>query len=262
AKEPWQMTKAEYRASQYESAKASAIDQTPRAHWGDEEWLQRSIEWRLDMLADAHKTYIRKMLAEGKPVPPEVLKDYPDLAKKQSNPEAVPDVEREARIKYFRQQETKWRETAYKIAEEERGEAAFASAMKKADEFGAKASELEALGRPPAVKTEEWKLREAIADTAYGLAHGVKEGDLRKQLTRNPRAKYWFEPEDVDYILKEAKGEVAAVPEVLELEDVGREWDKLTPRQRQPIVERANLPSSFAIRDWVELPLPKKTQSE
>jgi len=88
-KEPWQMTRAEYRASQYESAKASAIDQTPRAHWGDEEWLQRSIEWRLDMLADAHKTYIRKMLAEGKPVPPEVLKDYPDLAKKHSNPEAV-----------------------------------------------------------------------------------------------------------------------------------------------------------------------------
>jgi len=115
-----------------------------------------------------------------------------------------PEVEREAKIKYFRGEETKWRETAYKIAEEERGEAAFASAIKKADEFGAKASELEA-PQPPAVKTEEWKLREAIADTAYGLAHGVKEEDIRKQLTRNPRAKYWFEPEDVDYILKEAK---------------------------------------------------------
>ncbi|GAI38350.1 unnamed protein product, partial [marine sediment metagenome] len=45
---------------------------------------------------------------------------------------------------------------------------------------------------------------------------------------------------------------------ILELEDVGREWDKLTRRQRQPIVERANLPSSFAIRDWAELPLSKK----
>ncbi len=48
-----------------------------------------------------------------------------------------------AKIKYFRQQETKWRETAYKIAEEQRGEAAYASAIKKADEFGTKASELE-----------------------------------------------------------------------------------------------------------------------
>jgi len=66
-----------------------------------------------------------------------------------------------------------------------------------------------AIPKPPAVKTEEWKLREAIADTAYGLAHGVKEEDIRKRLTRNPRAKYWFEPEDVDYILREAKREVA-----------------------------------------------------
>lgn len=63
--------------------------------------------------------------------------------------------------------------------------------------------------KPPAVKTEEWKLRNAIADTVYGLAHGVKEEDIRKHLTRNPRAKYWFEPEDVDYILREAKREVA-----------------------------------------------------
>ena len=57
-------------------------------------------------------------------------------------------------------------------------------------------------------KTEEWKLREAIADTAYGLAHGVKEEDIRKHLTRNPGAKYWFEPVDVDYILRGAKREV------------------------------------------------------
>ncbi|MBA7576926.1 hypothetical protein ES708_18768 [subsurface metagenome] len=63
--------------------------------------------------------------------------------------------------------------------------------------------------KPPAVKTEEWKLREAIADTVYGLAHGVKEEDIRKHLTRNPGLKYWLEPEDVDYILKEAKREVA-----------------------------------------------------
>lgn len=45
---------------------------------------------------------------------------------------------------------------------------------------------------------------------------------------------------------------------ILELEDVGREWDKLTKLQRQPIVEHANLPSSFALRDWEQLPLSKK----
>ncbi len=67
----------------------------------------------------------------------------------------------------------------------------------------------EAIAKPPTGKTEEWKLRVAIADTVYGLAHGVKEEDIRRSLTRNPRAKYWFEPEDVDYILKEAKREVA-----------------------------------------------------
>lgn len=50
-----------------------------------------------------------------------------------------------AKIKYFRQEEAKWRETAGIIAEKERGEAAFADAWTKADEFGAKAVELEAL---------------------------------------------------------------------------------------------------------------------
>jgi len=172
---------------------------------------------------------------------------------------------------------------------------ALSEAIRKVSEKGEYARYLELLhteegyrlteAKPPVVKTEEWKLREAIADTAYGLAHGVKEEDLRKHLTRNPRAKYWFEPEDVDYILERAKlpkiireaGEyfrrppgrppeelmpkgktIEEVPAILELEDVGREWDKLTRRQRQPIVERANLPSSFAIRDWAELPLSKK----
>ena len=78
-----------------------------------------------------------EFLKGGNPIPEEVP--------------AVPEVEREAKIKYFRQQETKWRETAYKIAEEERGEAPFAEAIRKADEFGRQAAELEAIAKPPAV---------------------------------------------------------------------------------------------------------------
>jgi len=66
----------------------------------------------------------------------------------------TPEVERAARIKYFRGEEAKWRETAYKIAEEEKGEAPFAEAIRKADEFGRQAAELEA--KPLAV--EEVKL--------------------------------------------------------------------------------------------------------
>lgn len=64
--------------------------------------------------------------------PPEAVREVP-----------TPEVERVAKIKYFRQQEAKWRETAGNIAEKERGEAAFASAWTKADEFGRLAAELE-----------------------------------------------------------------------------------------------------------------------
>ena len=60
----------------------------------------------------------------------------------------------EAKIKYFRQQETKWRETAYKIAEEERGEAPFATAMEKAEDFARQARELE--DKPPAVSVVDY----------------------------------------------------------------------------------------------------------
>ena len=54
-------------------------------------------------------------------------------------------------------------------------------------------------------EAEEWKKRESIADTVYGLQHGVKEEDIRKTLTRNPKGKYWYEPEEVEYIIREAK---------------------------------------------------------
>ena len=52
--------------------------------------------------------------------------------------------------------------------------------------------------------------------------------------------------------------EVLAVPEVMELEDAGKEWDKLTKLERQPIAERANLPSSLALKNWERLTLSEK----
>ncbi len=55
AKEPWQMTR--------------------------EEWTQYALRERIIPIGIGHKPAIAKALSEGKSVPPEVLKDYPDLAK-------------------------------------------------------------------------------------------------------------------------------------------------------------------------------------
>jgi len=60
--------------------------------------------------------------------------------------------------------------------------------------------------------TEEWKLRESIRDTVYGLRQGVSEDEIREHLTRNPKGKYWYEPEEVEYILKRAKEEISSSP--------------------------------------------------
>jgi len=72
-KEPWQETKDDYLTR----LKERGADETS-----------------LERLAVAHKTYIRMMIAEGKPVPAEVLADYPDLAAKAKpvTPGAVPEV--------------------------------------------------------------------------------------------------------------------------------------------------------------------------
>lgn len=75
AKEPWQMTQAEYiKKNMAErlppSKKTSALTLGARAD-------QEGIMWfRL-----AHQHAVGKALSEGKPVPPEVLKYYPELAK-------------------------------------------------------------------------------------------------------------------------------------------------------------------------------------
>ncbi|MFA5186914.1 MAG: lytic transglycosylase domain-containing protein [Patescibacteria group bacterium] len=65
AKEPWQMTRMEYNRS--ELSKASQGEQRI---WSD------SGAWRADA---EHGRFIRQALADGKPVPAEVLADYPGL---------------------------------------------------------------------------------------------------------------------------------------------------------------------------------------
>ena len=51
------------------------------------DWYKKTIS---DFTADAHKIIVEKALSEGKPVPPEVLKDYPELTKKEKKiPQSV-----------------------------------------------------------------------------------------------------------------------------------------------------------------------------
>lgn len=73
AKEPWQMTQAEYVAQLgREEAPAQFPRKAPTGAMAEEE---RSGWAKL-----AHKQFVGKALSEGKPVPPEVLAEYPDLA--------------------------------------------------------------------------------------------------------------------------------------------------------------------------------------
>jgi len=95
AKEPWMMTKGEWDAAHLVSVKTEnkALKVMPSSP------LQKSLSWatperiRLEYGAGtqakpyqsrgftvtSHKDVITKALSEGKPVPPEVLRDYPDL---------------------------------------------------------------------------------------------------------------------------------------------------------------------------------------
>lgn len=65
AKEPWQMTKAEFET------------------WYKERFAVPDLQ--------GHKMRVMLALERGKPVPPEVLKDYPDLMTKEGNPGMAPD---------------------------------------------------------------------------------------------------------------------------------------------------------------------------
>jgi len=71
SKEAWQMTKGEV----YDKAKELL---TPGAE-GKPFTAERTD--LLNKQVNYHKQLVQQALSEGKPVPPEVLKDYPDLAK-------------------------------------------------------------------------------------------------------------------------------------------------------------------------------------
>jgi len=79
-KEPWQMTEAEW-AKIPQGMQAELTPLQWRLYKDDAKWIHL-----------AHENLIHDAVVEGKPVPAEVLKDYPDLAKKHSNPEAVPEI--------------------------------------------------------------------------------------------------------------------------------------------------------------------------
>lgn len=68
AKEPWQMTRQEYAWTRYETPEKATQDFA------------------------FHKTAVETALKEGKPVPPEVLKDYPDLAETASVKKLAQDI--------------------------------------------------------------------------------------------------------------------------------------------------------------------------
>ncbi len=70
AKEPWEMTQKEY--------------------IGESAYLMTG--------AREHETFIRNALREGKPVPAEVLKDYPDLIKRETDPSKVQRIKDEIAI--------------------------------------------------------------------------------------------------------------------------------------------------------------------
>lgn len=80
AKQPWQMTRAEY-----------LKEPLTQRQWSPnkKDFVEGNLHY--EDAKQSHKMDVQKALADGKPVPAEVLKDYPDLAKQ---------VQEEARASY------------------------------------------------------------------------------------------------------------------------------------------------------------------
>jgi 2'-5' RNA ligase len=109
AKEPWQMTQAQVSLERAKSdfpitGKVEAKNEKPvytystTVSWGDgEKTFEAESRGPLSGSVSAerlHRKVIEQALAEGKPVPPEVLKDYPDLAKAgdEGKSESIDDI--------------------------------------------------------------------------------------------------------------------------------------------------------------------------
>lgn len=79
-KEPWQLTKKQHWDERF-----------PGTPYG----MSLGVKYMhlIDDQINAHKAAVERALAEGKPVPPEVLADYPDLAKQSNKPDtSIPEV--------------------------------------------------------------------------------------------------------------------------------------------------------------------------
>ena len=74
-KKPWQMTRTEYLGAV--AAKQWPAVNMPRLQL-EGEALQHELR---HVYYEGHKQIIQRALSEGKPVPSEVLKDYPELAR-------------------------------------------------------------------------------------------------------------------------------------------------------------------------------------
>jgi len=100
AKEPWEMTREEYLAQSEDISQMRKLRQeeeglslsTPK----DKRFATTALNAAIRNEKGRHEESVRKAMAEGKPIPTEVLTDYPDLAPKA--PIAVPKLEPTERL--------------------------------------------------------------------------------------------------------------------------------------------------------------------
>ncbi len=106
-KQPWQMTNQEYITSVITKGNPNAAPED----------IKRIVSGIPQSLVETeHKGIIQQALAEGKPVPTEVLKDYPDLAKVKPTP-VTPEVTRKELLAERDRLETFMREQRQKISD-------------------------------------------------------------------------------------------------------------------------------------------------
>lgn len=92
AKAPWQMTRGEFMAEakrQYESSPAHSLEST-KTEKGKTKYKETPNKVTPEinkMFEDGRRAIVQKAIDDGKPVPPEVLADYPDLKPKAAAPE-------------------------------------------------------------------------------------------------------------------------------------------------------------------------------
>jgi outer membrane biosynthesis protein TonB len=175
-KEPWRMTKEEY---------VSSIEKTQtglRYHGGLTE--KQAIQMHISAARTNHEYFVKQALSESKPVPAEVLVDYPDLikksvlapvAKKKITPAVVEKPAPKPKPVVTPEPPPKEKPVAYKTVTslyEERNEQLRTLNKRKAKDVEYKLM-LSPLARTPLNKGETWKMR--AESYVYSLKTGVKE---------------------------------------------------------------------------------------